>query len=174
MASTSDSQDTVSVIDRDFLLQFLLLDLSGKVTHCKHAIGRGAHSEVFKGTCQIGGHGDLDVAVKRLRFQLSETGYELASFRLSPFCNPANGSTGIQERNICVVQAKAPKYFGVTRLCILSRYGIPFAHIQMDASRHCLVLYSTTSATSPEGQGTFGASQIRSRYCCSMLETIGP
>lgn len=47
------------------------LDLTGEtISRSEKATGHGGFSDVFKGRCQKEGMGELDVAIKRLRFHV--------------------------------------------------------------------------------------------------------
>ena len=61
------------ILDKDTLTVLGLHDLSGKVTFDETgAKGIGGNSEVFKGVFEGDGNGQVDVAVKRLRFHLQK------------------------------------------------------------------------------------------------------
>ena len=55
------------------------LDLTGKITRGKRALGTGAHSDVFKGLYHKDDGVEQDVAIKRLRFHSGERAYCMAS-----------------------------------------------------------------------------------------------
>lgn len=54
--------------------------LLGKITHrSAEAMGHGGFSEVFKGRCWMGERGEMDVAMKRLRFHLADVSFKKVS-----------------------------------------------------------------------------------------------
>jgi hypothetical protein len=62
------------VSDTSILSQLPHLDLFGKIVVKEdEAKGFGAYSEVFKGRCRYGLRGEIDVAIKRLRFHVNST-----------------------------------------------------------------------------------------------------
>lgn len=64
----------LSLVDGTILSRLKHLDLSGHVTHISNeAKGHGGFAEVFRGRCIVLERGELEIAVKRLRFHVNST-----------------------------------------------------------------------------------------------------
>ena len=70
-STSSLSEQKLVGVDAAVLKRIRHLDASGGLTfRDSNARGQGAFSEVFMGRCRIKGLGEVDVAVKRLRFHV--------------------------------------------------------------------------------------------------------
>lgn len=71
MASITISRG-LAAIDKTVLAQLERFDLTGDVTQISNeARGHGGFAEVFKGRCTVVERGEIDIAVKRLRFHVN-------------------------------------------------------------------------------------------------------
>ena len=72
-------------IDQKTLDSLKHLDLTGKVFYKnRDARGQGAFSEVFMGSCYVQGRGEVNIAMKRLRFHVGTMDCKRVRGRLLP------------------------------------------------------------------------------------------
>ena len=63
----------LSLLDERIVFTLQILDLHGSIiARDQKAVGGGAYSEVFRGTCYIATRSEVRVAIKRLRFHVPE------------------------------------------------------------------------------------------------------
>ena len=141
-------------IDKAILKELQRYDLSGNVTYdCGEAIGQGGYSEVFRGIFN-GEVGQIDVAVKRMRFHVKTTDCKLVSARY-----PAGPAHIDSQRSYSSAKYMCGRSSGTRISCRF--WASPFAQIpetHCSSPNGCMLAQcgSTLTSTSSHGHCTLG------------------
>lgn len=131
LAAAFDVDEQIApAVDKDILSCIRFLGQSAKIMQrSKKAVGLGGYSEVFRGRCLVEGRGQVDVAIKRLRFHIDDEAFTKVCARNRVYRISLMILVDIREGDICVVEAEAPEYSGTTGVHLLRRHWVSIAHI---------------------------------------------
>ena len=94
-AVLSTARNALLEIDPTIIARLTPLDLSDVLNlPQKEAISSGAFGDIFKGLCTVTGQGDIEVAIKRMRFHLSSQDFKavrIFALKAAPRCSPYLG-----------------------------------------------------------------------------------